>query len=75
MWGLGVTLLAPLPLMVAHYALGYGAIGQTPGAVIAMLCLDAVLTGFMGPVITISGAIVADHIAARAGAPLLLGGL
>lgn len=74
MWGLGVTLLAPLPLMVAHYAL-VRRYRSDARAVIAVLCLDAVLTGLMGPVITISGAIVADHIAARAGAPLLLGGL
>jgi hypothetical protein len=69
-WGLGLTILAPLPLMAAHYALGYGAVGRAPWLAISMLTIDALLVAFLGVVINVCQVVLAERMAERAGETL-----
>lgn len=71
-WGLALTILAPLPLMAAHYALGYGAVGRAPWLAISMLTLDALLVAFLGIVINVSQVVLAERMAERAGETLAI---
>ncbi|MBV8971156.1 MAG: hypothetical protein JO290_02565 [Sphingomonadaceae bacterium] len=71
-WGLALTILAILPFMILHYALGYGAVAR-PGVVAgAMLLIDAVLVGFMSLIIGMANVTVAERMAGRHGLPLML---
>jgi hypothetical protein len=67
LWGAALIVLAPLPLMAAHYALGYGAVGRAPHVAIPMLILDALLVSFLSIVVNTSQILVADRMARRTG--------
>ena len=70
--GLAVLLLAPLPILALHYALGYAAVGKPSGLAIAYLIFDAPVAALTGVVAGVSQAIVAQRMAERAGEPLRL---
>ena len=74
LWGCAFALVAPLPLLIAHYALGYGAAGRSPAIAISLLTVDAVLTGFLGVATAMSQAVLAERMAERAGERLAIGG-
>lgn len=65
-----VTLLAMLPLMVAHYALALVAVGKAPGIVWAVMALDSLLVGYLGVVMVAAAFVVARRAAARGGVAL-----
>jgi hypothetical protein len=71
LWGVGFMLAAILPVMIAHYALGIGAIGAASGLVIPMLVLDSVLVGYLGVLIVASSFMVARRATMRAGETLV----
>lgn len=60
-----VSLLPMLPLMVGHYALAFLAVGKAPGAVWAIMALDALLVGYLGVVMIATSYVVARRVAAR----------
>jgi hypothetical protein len=67
LWGSALFVLAHLPLMAAHYALGYGAVGREPPVAILMLVVDALLVSFLSIVVNTSQVLIADRMARRAG--------
>lgn len=69
-WGVGFMLLAILPVMAAHYALGIGAIFAGPALVIPMLVLDSILVGYLGALIIAASFMVARRATTRAGVKL-----
>ncbi len=69
-WSFAFTLLMMLPLMIAHYALGFGAIGRSPTVAIAMLVFDALLVGYLGAVLVGANYAIARRAAGRAGVTL-----
>ena len=69
-WSFAFTLLMMLPLMVAHYALGLGAIGRPPAVALAMLVFDALLVGYLGTVLIATNYAIARRAADRAGLTL-----
>jgi hypothetical protein len=69
-WSFAFTLLMMLPLMVAHYALGIGAIGRPPAVAVAMLFFDALLVGYLGTVLIATNYAIARRAADRAGVTL-----
>lgn len=58
------------PLMVVHYALGYGAMGRPEGLVWLMLAIDALVVGFLALTLTGSLATAAMRAAASKGVTL-----
>ena len=70
-WSLALTLLVVVPLMVAHYALGLGAIGRRAALLWPMLALDALEVSFLGAAMVAGQFVIARRAAARAGVPLL----
>ena len=72
LWGVALTLFAPLPVMAVHYGLGYGAVGRAPVLAISMLAMDAFLVGFLGVLANMTQVVVAERMAARAGETLEL---
>ena len=69
-WSFAFTLLMMLPLMIAHYALGLGAIGRPPAVALAMLFFDALLVGYLGTVLVATNYAIARRAADRAGVTL-----
>lgn len=65
-----LSLLAMLPLMVAHYALALVAVGKAPGIVWAIMALDSLLVGYLGVVMVAAAFVVARRAAVRAGVGL-----
>ena len=72
-WGVSFMLAAILPVMIAHYALGIGAIGAPSTWVVPMLVLDSVLVGYLGALIGAATFVVARRATARAGEDLVAG--
>lgn len=70
-WSLGVFFLCFLPLMVAHYALGLGAIGRPVPLVVAMLVADSLLVGYLATILIGSNFVIARRATEGAGVPLL----
>jgi hypothetical protein len=64
-------LAAILPVMVAHYALGLGAIFAPAPLVIPMLVLDSVLVGYLGALIVAASFMVARRAVEGVGEPLV----
>lgn len=69
-WSFAFTLLMMLPLMIAHYALGLGAIGRPEPAVLTMLALDSLLVGYLGAVLIATSYVIARRAVQRAGVEL-----
>lgn len=65
-----LSLLAMLPLMVAHYALALVAVGKAPAVVWAVMALDSLLVGYLGVVMVAAAFVVARRAAVRAGVGL-----
>lgn len=65
-----VSLLAMLPLMVAHYALALLAVGKAPGVVWAMMVLDSLLVGYLGVVMVAAAYVIARRATVRGGIAL-----
>jgi hypothetical protein len=70
----GFMLAAILPLMIAHYALGIGAVFAPAGLVIPMLVLDSILVGYLGTLVVAATFMVARRATARAGEELVPAG-
>lgn len=70
-WSLAFSLLAILPVMVAHYALGLGAIGRPPALAMSLLVLDSLLVGYLAVVIVGTMFVIARRTAAKAGISLV----
>lgn len=70
-WSLGLFVLAFLPLMVVHYALGLGAIGRPVPIAVAMLAADAVVVGFLALVLIGTSYFIARRATSAAGVVLL----
>lgn len=66
-WSLALGLMVMLPLMIAHYALAFAAIGRSPFALWSVLIADALLVGVMGPVMVASSFVAARRVAADRG--------
>ena len=71
-WAIGLSLATELPLMAAHYGLGLGAIGKPGPVAAAMLVADAVLVGFLGVALATAQVVIAERMAARTGARLVV---
>ncbi len=71
-WALGFSMLVMLPLMIAHYALSFSAVGQARGLVWAIMALDSLLVGFMIVAMIAGSYVVARRVTARHG--IALGG-
>lgn len=65
-----LSLLAMLPLMVAHYALAFVAVGKAPAVVWAVMALDSLLVGYLGVVMVAAAFVVARRAGVRAGVGL-----
>ncbi|RYY46666.1 MAG: hypothetical protein EOP59_02420 [Sphingomonadales bacterium] len=65
-----VSLLAMLPLMVAHYALAFLAVGKAPAVVWAVMALDSLLVGYLGVVMVAAAFVVARRATVRGGVGL-----
>lgn len=48
LWGMAFLFLGSVPPMMLHYAIGYGAVGQSKPIVAILLALDTALVGYMG---------------------------
>ncbi|WBH16073.1 hypothetical protein [Sphingomonas radiodurans] len=66
----GYTLAGSVPLMLLHYALGYGAIGRPDWLVWLMMLLDALVVGFLALTAAGGGYLAASRAAERNGIPL-----
>ena len=53
-WAFAFTLASMLPLMVVHYALFFATIGQPPAVAGALLFLDALVVGWLGPMLAVA---------------------
>lgn len=69
-WALAFTLIMMLPLMIAHYALAFLAIGAAPAAVWALMAADALLVGYLAAILSATSVIVARRAAERSGTAL-----
>lgn len=69
-----LSLIAMLPLMVAHYALALFAVGQPAGLVWALMAVDSVLVGYMGVTMIATNYVIARRVADRAGIDLAMAG-
>lgn len=72
LWGTGLSLAAVAPLMVAHYALGLGAIGKPHWMGIGMLAIDTLVAAFLGVVMQTVQVQIAQRMAASVGEDLAL---
>jgi hypothetical protein len=70
-WTLGLTLLAPAPLMAAHFGLSRAALGRPMGALVILLSLDVIVVGLLGVVTNTAPALCAQRMAERAGKALV----
>lgn len=66
----GYALAGVLPLMIVHYALGYGAIGRPAWLVWVMLAIDAVVVGFLALGMAGYAYLAARHAAEHRGVAL-----
>lgn len=71
---LGLSLIAMLPLMVAHYALAYFAVSQSSALVWALMAVDSLLVGYMGVTMIATSYVIARRVAERAGIDLAAAG-
>lgn len=67
LWGLALTIITILPLMIVHYGFGLGAIGRSSPIAILMLLIDSCVVGFLGVVLNASQVVIAERMALRAG--------
>lgn len=67
LWGIGVMIVAYLPIIAAHYALGFGAIGRSPLVAATMLAIDTGVVGFLAALIASAQVQVARRAAFRNG--------
>lgn len=65
-----LSLLAMLPLMVAHYALAIVAVGSAPTLVWALMAVDSVLVGYLGVVMVAGAYVIARRATGYAGVDL-----
>lgn len=72
-WALVFGIVTPLPLIVVHYALGYGAVGKAPWLSISLLSIDAIFTSLLAVVAATSQVMIAERMAERAKDRLLCG--
>ncbi len=72
-YAFAVSLLAMLPLMVAHYALAILAVGKAPALVWTLMAADSVLVGYLGVVMIAASYAIARRAAARGGIDLAAG--
>jgi hypothetical protein len=70
-WGTALLFLTVLPLLVAHYALSFAAIGAGAATMWTVLVVDSVLTGFLGVVMIALNYAVAERMSVRHREPLL----
>lgn len=68
-----VSLLAMLPLMVAHYALAILAVGSAPTLVWTLMAVDSVLVGYLGVVMVAGSYVIARRAVERGGGDELAG--
>ena len=61
----GYVLAGAVPLMLVHYALGYGAIGRSDVIVWLMMTVDALVVGFLALTMAGSGYLAAQTAAER----------
>lgn len=66
----GYVLAGAVPLMLVHYALGYGAIGRSDVIVWLMMTADALVVGFLALTMAGSSYLAAQRAAARSGVAL-----
>lgn len=71
---LALSLIAMLPLMVAHYALSYFAVGQSSGLVWTLMTIDSLLVSYMGVTMIATSYVIARRVAERAGIDLAAAG-
>lgn len=69
-WGMIFNIVAVLPPMVAHYALGFLAIGRGAALAWPLLAADAVLVGYLGAVLAATAVAIARDAARRRGVQL-----
>lgn len=74
LWGMALTLVVIGPVMVAHYVLGLGGIGQPPRVAAGMLVADTLLVGFLGILANCTPVFIAARMAGRRGVSLRLDG-
>ena len=68
---LGITVATALPLMLIHYALGYGAMGRSAALVWVMMAVDAIVVAFLAHAMAGGMFVAARTAAARKGASLI----
>ena len=67
---IGYVIAGALPLMIVHYALGYGALGRPAALLWPMLAIDAILVGYLALMLAGASYVAARHAAARKGVSL-----
>lgn len=72
-WTIALTIAGVLPLMIVHYALGFGAIFAPALLDWPLLILDALAVGFLALTMTGASTIAAQHAAGRKGVDLVGG--
>jgi hypothetical protein len=70
-WSLGFTLLALLPPMIVHYALGLAAIGRPLWLAYALVGLDTLFVGYLSTALIAIGFVIARRATAAKGIALL----
>jgi hypothetical protein len=73
LWAIALGVATSLPILIVHYAFGYGAVGRSPAFTVGLLSVDAVLVSFMGVVFITSQVLIAERMAGRAGDRLSCG--
>ena len=71
---LGLSLIAMIPLMIAHYALAYFALGKAPAMVWTLMAIDSLLVGYMGVTMIATAYVIARRVAEHAGIDLAAAG-
>lgn len=72
-WGLAMTFLTVIPLLVLHYVLFFVAIGKAPAMVWAIMALDSVVTAYLGVAMVAVTYVIARRMVERHGETLLPG--
>lgn len=69
-WGLIFSLIAILPPMIAHYALGFLAMGASETRAWLLLAADSVLVGYLAAILAATAVAIARDALRRSGTPL-----
>lgn len=64
-WALGFELVAVLPAMMAHYALGIGALKTGGGVQLTLLAADTMFVGYLGAIVTGTSWYISEHARSR----------